>query len=166
LTCLLGRGQAFTSEFQGATLELEGLAKDADLLSPDDGTNRAVMKLRDRSWDDTGMLLTCTLDRLPNHTVPEERPEEVRPVIWLHLCRIIHDFESQNGQPGESVVHDFFLVLEKMPQKQGRYRRLGVAEWLLGVAEWGSVEPTGAAARRSFPEEFFSPEDRGIFRLV
>jgi len=160
LTCLLGRGQPFTSELQGVTLELEGLAKHADLASPDGDTNLAWMKLRDRPWDDTDMRLTCTLDRLPDHSVPEERPNEVRPVVWLHLCRITHDYEPKKGEPDETVISDHILVLEKMTQKQGMYRRLG-------LASRGLVEPRGTpAAKRSFPEEIFSPEDRGRFRLV
>lgn len=160
LIFLPGRGQPFTSELQGVTLEVEGLAKDGELLSPDDGTAVALMRLRGQSWEDRDTRLFCTLDRLPDHTVPEERPDEVRPVVWLHLCRITHDFETKKGQPEETHIDDFFLVLEEMPQKQGRYRRLG-------LANRGGVEPRGSpAAKRAFPEEILGQEERRRFWLV
>lgn len=118
------------------------------------------MRLRDHSWDDKDMRLICTLDRTPDHAVPEERPDVVRPVVWLHLCRITHDFETRKGQPEETHIDDFFLVLEEMPLKQGRYRRLG-------LANRGGVEPRGSPAAKSlFPEEIVGLEDHRRFRLV
>ncbi|KAK1836889.1 heterokaryon incompatibility protein-domain-containing protein [Podospora conica] len=152
------RSQPFTSELQGAALEVEGLAKDADLASPDDGTHQAWTKLRDRSWEDTDAQMVCTLDRLPDQTVPEERPNQVRAAVWLHLCRITHDYEPRQGQSEETHINDYILVLERMSQDERRYRRLG-------LINRGSVKPR-EATEKSFPEDFFGLEDRRRFEIV